>query len=191
MRRRGWEEVDYIEPTKDYGLNPKQLAFVRKWIETGNGSQSYKEAYEVEHDATAEVNASRLLRNAKVRAYIDDVLAEAKNDLIADTREIMERLTRNARRLEMESVVSREVTKKVWYETGADGNQKRMEESKETPIVVQIPTPIGDANRALELLGKAHMLFVDRKKVDGVSRTVIVSDEDEMRRVMNERDENS
>ena len=183
--------MEYIEPTKDYGLNPKQLAFVRKWLETGNGSLSYKEAYETDNDRTAEANASKLLRNAKVRAYIDDVMGEARTDLIADTREVMERLTRNARRLEMESVVSREVSKKVWYETGTDGKQKRMEESKETPVVVQIPTPIGDANRALELLGKAHMLFIDRKKVDEVSRTVIVSDEDEMRRVMDERDKDS
>lgn len=158
--------MDFVEPTGDYGLNPKQLAFVRKWLETGNASFSYKDAYGVENDRVAEVNGSRLLRNAKVRAYIDEVLVEAKTDLIADTREIMERLTHTARRLEMESVVSREVTKRVWYETGNDGKKQRMEESKETPIVVQIPAPINDANRALELLGKTYRMFTDRQEVE-------------------------
>lgn len=172
----GGEDMDYVEPSKDYGLNTKQLDFVRKWLETGNGSFSYKEAYGTDNDRTAEANASKLLRNAKVRAYIDDVLAEAKTDLVADTREIMERLTRNARRLEMETVVSREVTKKVWYETGADGKQKRMEESKEVPVTVQIPMAVGDANRALELLGKTYRMFTDRQEVE-ISGSVVFKDD--------------
>lgn len=168
--------MEFVEPNGDYGLNPNQLAFARKWLETGNAGQSYMEIYDVSSESVAESGASRLLRNVKVRAYIDDVLADARTDLVADTREILERLTHTARRLEMESVVSREVTKRIWYETGADGKQKRMEEMKETPFVVKIPSPIGDANRALELLGKTYRLFTDKQEVDVNVRTVIVDD---------------
>ncbi|MFP5110228.1 terminase small subunit [Neobacillus sp. C211] len=53
-------------------LNIKQKKFADYYIETGNAAESYKRAgYEAEGNA-AEVNASRLLRNAKVLAYIKE-----------------------------------------------------------------------------------------------------------------------
>ena len=51
-------------------LNPRQLKFVERYLATGNATQSYIDAgYEVGRK-TAEVNAARLLRDARVQQLI-------------------------------------------------------------------------------------------------------------------------
>ena len=66
-------------------LTPKQAKFVTGYLETGNAKQAYIAAGYKVTDRAAEVNASRLLRNAKVRCIIDQATAEA-----AETLEITE-----------------------------------------------------------------------------------------------------
>ena len=75
-------------------LTDKQKAFCDYYIETLNATESYKKAgYKVKNDNTAAVNANRLLRNAKIKSYIDKRLKEIENDRIADAKEVMEYLT--------------------------------------------------------------------------------------------------
>lgn len=52
-------------------LNEKQKAFCKRYIFDWNGTKSYKEIYKVESDDVAAVNASRLLSNAKIQAFIE------------------------------------------------------------------------------------------------------------------------
>ena len=60
-------------------LNIKQEEFCRKYVEFGgNGTQAYKEAYGCEEE-TAKANASRLLTNANVKDYINELLEDARN----------------------------------------------------------------------------------------------------------------
>ncbi|MEH7308236.1 terminase small subunit [Neobacillus drentensis] len=68
-------------------LNIKQKQFADFYIETGNATASYLRAgYEAEGNA-AEVNASRLLRNAKVKEYIKERNAQLDVEFIADITE--------------------------------------------------------------------------------------------------------
>jgi phage terminase small subunit len=68
-------------------LNIKQKKFADYYIESGNAAASYiKAGYEAEGHA-AEVNASRLLRNAEVLAYIEDRNAKFDEQFIADITE--------------------------------------------------------------------------------------------------------
>ncbi|WML56668.1 terminase small subunit [Neobacillus sp. PS2-9] len=68
-------------------LNIKQKRFADYYIETGNATASYLRAgYEAEGNA-AEVNASRLLRNAKVLEYIKERNEQLDVGLIADITE--------------------------------------------------------------------------------------------------------
>ncbi|HEU4457777.1 MAG TPA: terminase small subunit [Methylibium sp.] len=87
------------------GLSPKQERFVAEYLIDLNASAAYRRAgYEATGNA-AEVNGSRLLRNAQVRAAIDAarakvsakleitaerVVAEAWQILVADPRELVE-----------------------------------------------------------------------------------------------------
>ncbi len=60
-------------------LNINQEEFCRKYVEYGgNGTQAYKEVYKCDDD-TAKVNASRLLTNANVKKYIDELLEDVRN----------------------------------------------------------------------------------------------------------------
>jgi phage terminase small subunit len=68
-------------------LNIKQKKFADYYIETGNATASYLRAgYEAEGNA-AEVNASRLLRNAKVLEYIKERNEQLDVRFIADITE--------------------------------------------------------------------------------------------------------
>lgn len=57
----------------EYGLTPSQRDFADEYIlNAGNATQAYLKSYKnVKNVETASANSSRLLRNAKVRDYID------------------------------------------------------------------------------------------------------------------------
>jgi phage terminase small subunit len=68
-------------------LNVKQKRFADYYMESGNAAASYiKAGYEAEGNA-AEVNASRLLRNAKVLEYIKKRNEQLDVEFIADITE--------------------------------------------------------------------------------------------------------
>ncbi|MBC2149504.1 terminase small subunit [Listeria booriae] len=75
-------------------LTPKQHRFADEYIISGNATEAYKLAgYSVKNDNSAAVSASKLVRNAKVKAYIDNRLAELQSAKVADQQEVMEYLT--------------------------------------------------------------------------------------------------
>ena len=85
-------------------LNEKQKAFADYYIESLNATESYKKAYGVENQSTAESNGSRLLRNAKVKNYIDEVMSAKNESRIASQDEILQILTDIARGVTEEEV---------------------------------------------------------------------------------------
>lgn len=75
-------------------LTLKQQRFADEYIISGNATESYKKAYpSVKKDSTANTNASRMLRNAKVKSYIDDRLKEIESEKTATQQEVLEYLT--------------------------------------------------------------------------------------------------
>jgi len=60
-------------------LNPKQLIFVQEYLRCGNGTHAAIAAGYSEN--SAESQASRMLKNAKVRAYLDKKEANLDKDL--------------------------------------------------------------------------------------------------------------
>lgn len=53
-------------------LTPNQKIFADEYLIDLNATRAYKTAYKnIKKDETAAVNGSRLLRNAKVKKYID------------------------------------------------------------------------------------------------------------------------
>lgn len=51
-------------------LNPKQQRFADQYLIDLNATQAYQKSYKVKSESVAAVNASKLLRNAKVQDYI-------------------------------------------------------------------------------------------------------------------------
>ena len=79
----------------DIKLKPKELIFAEEWLKTTNATQSaIKAGYS---ERTAYSAGSRLLKKVNVKQYIDERLAEMKENSIADTDEVMQFLSSTMR----------------------------------------------------------------------------------------------
>lgn len=136
-------------------LTPRQRAFADYYIETGNAAESYRRAgYKAKGNA-CEVNASRLLSTAKVRAYIDERMEQKDKERIASQDEILEFLTR---------VMRGELTEQVPVVL------------KDTFEIVDKTPSLKDRTKAAELLGKRFMMWTDRQVVDATHAVTFIDD---------------
>lgn len=133
------------------GMTEKQKRFADEYLIDLNGTRAYKVAYpRVKSDAAASVNASRMLRIAKVKTYIDEQLEKIHNEKTADAQEVLEYLTAVMRNEQTEEVV-------VVEGTGDGCSEAR---------TVEKDTSIKDRVKAAELLGKRYSLFTDKMELD-------------------------
>lgn len=77
------------------GLNAKQQRFVLEMLVDGNATAAYKRAGYAARGQSAEVNASRLLRNAKVR----DALKKARDERAKRTEVTADRVVKELARI--------------------------------------------------------------------------------------------
>lgn len=73
-------------------LNPRQEEFARLYYAgpeelRGNGRRCYMEAYDLDNPQSADTGASRLLRNEKVRARMEELREEAAEEAKARARD--------------------------------------------------------------------------------------------------------
>lgn len=81
---------------RERGLTEKQRNFVRFYAEGGHQREAYRKAYKDNRltDATCDANASRLLRNAKVIAFLAELRKKADDDAVLNRRRRMIWLSR-------------------------------------------------------------------------------------------------
>lgn len=90
-------------------MKESHKAFADYYIETQNGSESYKKAYpKCKSDATARTNASNLLTRTDIQGYIQERMATKETARIASQDEVLEFLT---------SVMRGEVLDQLGFET--------------------------------------------------------------------------
>lgn len=148
-------------------MTEKQKIFADEYLVDLNATRAYKTAYpNVKNDATAAAAAARLLRNVKVREYIEEKLQELESKRIASVQEVLEYLTEVMRREKKESVVITLMSEKTEYIPDATGVPRKTTVKEEIPQIVEIPTKVSDANKAAELLGKRYALFTDKVETD-------------------------
>ena len=136
-------------------LNEKQKAFADYYIESLNATESYAKAYECSYN-TARTNGARLLANANIKKYIDEVMSAKDESRIASQDEILQILTDIARGITEEEVVQ-------FSQLGEELRTTRK------------PT-IKDRMKASELLGKRYRMWVDKVEAD-VNQQVIFEGE--------------
>lgn len=142
------------KPEAGYRLTEKQKRFADAYLIDCNGTRAYLAVYtNVKKEETARANASRLLANANVKAYINERLEEMHSERTADAREVIEYLT---------SVMRGEQTEQTLRLVG-DGYQK----------IDDIAVSARDRLKAAELLGKRYSLFTDKVQLDAVPVTII------------------
>lgn len=128
------------------GMTERQKIFADHYIISLNATEAYKKAYpKIKSIKTAEVNGSKLLRNTKVKAYIDERLEKLKSERVADQQEVLEFLT---------AVMRGEVTEPLLVLDG-EGTQK----------VVQAKPSVATRRASAVDLGKRYGLFVDRQEI--------------------------
>ncbi|WP_392461749.1 terminase small subunit [Streptococcus parasuis] len=127
-------------------MTEKQKIFADEYIISLNATRAYKKAYpNVKKDDAASVNGSKLLRNTKVKAYIDEQLEKLQSERVADQQEVLEFLT---------SVMRGEVTEPLLVLDG-EGTQR----------LAMVKPSVATRRSAAVDLGKRYGLFVDRQEI--------------------------
>ena len=80
-------------------LTPKQEAFCLAYLETGNASEAYRQAYNAENmkPATISRNAKALMDNSKIATRLAALNEKAVSDAVMTRQEALERLSNFAR----------------------------------------------------------------------------------------------
>ena len=139
-------------------LNEKHKAFADHYVESLNATESYKKVYECSYN-TARTNGARLLTNANIKNYIDEVMSAKDESRIASQDEILQILTDIARGVTEEEVVQ-------FSQLGEELRTTRK------------PT-IKDRMKASELLGKRYRMWIDKVEAN-VNQQVIFEGESEL-----------
>lgn len=142
-------------------MTEQQKRFADEYMIDCNGTRAYKAAYpSVKRDAAAAASATRLLKNAKVKAYIDEQLAKLHDEKMADTREVLEYLTSVLR--------GKSVSEVVVVEGCGDGYSKARNIDKGPDEKEKL--------KAAELLGKHLGIFAENVRLSGDLGVQIIDD---------------
>lgn len=137
-------------------MTEKQKIFCDEYLKGLNATRAYKAAYpNVKKDSVAAQAGSRMLRNVKVKNYIEQQLQKLHNERTANVQEVMEYLTSVLRG---ESVGEEIVTEFI-----GDG-------VSEAKTVNKHPSE-KDKLKAAELLGKRFGMFKEKVEVNGSLET--------------------
>ena len=141
-------------------LTIKQKRFADEYIISGNATESYKKAgYRVSGDRVAGVEGHKLLKNPKIKSYIDERLKQLDSEKIADQQEVLSYLT---------SVMRGETQEQTLISIGELGQ-----------TITDIDVGAKDRIKAAELLGKRYRLWTDKVEAD-VSGTVVFANESDI-----------
>lgn len=137
------------------------------YAKTGNATESYCAAgYKAKSKKSAGASAARLLGSVKVQERLREIAQEIKSNKIADITEIQEYLTSVMRREKKESVIVTVSEKHSYYAPDENGTIRKFTDEKNTPINVEIPAKLTDANKAAETLAKMQGAFDNKMKVE-------------------------
>lgn len=139
-------------------LTEKQKRFADEYLIDLNATRAYKAVYKnVKSDSVASQSGSRLLRNVKVKSYIDEQLEIIHSERTADAQEVTEYLT---------SVLRGETQSEIVVVEGIGDGCSQARIMKKAPDEKE-------RLKAAELLGKRFGLFSEKVEVEGAVPVVI------------------
>lgn len=161
-------------------LSNNQKLFCQEYLKLGmNGTQAYMKVYKsCKKEETARVNASRLLTNANIKKYIEELQAKVEEKAIVSIEDIVKELTAIA--FTDRTKLSQNVRNRIMLQEVEDGTKKEyfednviftetkdLDETTRKVIAGYKKTQSGfaietyDKMKALELLGKYLGMFKD------------------------------
>ena len=147
-----------------YGLTDKQQLFADYYLANNcNGKRAYIKVYGSKTERYAETQASRLMRNVKVAAYIEQRQAEIREKTTVTQEYVVEKLKKVAERCMQEQPVMKfdYQTKEMVQATDENGEG-----------IYQFDS--AGANKALELLGKTIGIYKDKKELSSGEGGIVV-----------------
>lgn len=144
-------------------LTVKQKKFADEYIISGNATEAYKKAkYAWASEGGANSNASNLLRNHKVKSYIEERLKKLGDEAIAKQEEVLKYLTAVMRGESLAQVVV------------IEGQGEGVSEARR---ILKAPDE-KERLKAAELLGKRYALFTEKQEVDLTVPVVFEGEDD-------------
>jgi phage terminase small subunit len=132
----------------DVALSVKQEKFCLEYAKLGNARQAYINAgYKHKKNSTTDVNACRLLKNDKVKARLAELAEEAKDESIADIKEMQQVLT---------SIIRQEMTEEVIVLNSIKGT---FDKTSKKPALKEVIS-------AIEKLGKMQGAFKEKMELE-------------------------
>ena len=141
-------------------LNPKHRKFIDEYLIDLNATRAYKTVYKVKDDNAAAVGGNRLLRNPKIKEYVEEQFDKLHNEKTADMQEIIEYLTSVMRGISESEVVV--------VEGKGEGRSKAVKVKKAPDEKEKL--------KAAELLGKRFGLFKDKREIEKNIGVTIIDD---------------
>ena len=149
-------------------MTKKQKIFADEYLIDLNATRAYKFAYpRVKNDDIAAANASRLLRNAKVAAYISERMQERQKRTEVTQDRVIEELAAIAfaRATDFAQIVDGCVVLTDTKEL-SETQIKAIAGIKEGKFGIELK--LNDKEKALELLGRHLGMFKDKLEVSGL-----------------------
>lgn len=113
---------------KEEKLNNNQITFCQEYVNNGlNGMQAYLKAYKTcKKEDTAKVNASRLLTNANIQNYIQELQEKIEDETIMTAKERMKWLSEVIKDIQREEIKIKlpDGSDEILYMKNADLNTK-------------------------------------------------------------------
>ncbi|MBE6058426.1 MAG: terminase small subunit [Clostridium sp.] len=170
-------------------LTPKQKIFCDEYLVDLNATRAYKAAYKsIKKDETANAAASRMLRNVKVKEYIDKRMKDREKRTEITQDKVLQELAKIAfvNGADFAKVVQKSYMKPVYDKEGNKIDEEEvfykdveltltddLPEDKKKAIAAIKQTKFGiavescDKVKALELLGKHLGMFKDKVELSG------------------------
>lgn len=174
---------------KNVKLTKNQRIFVDEYLIDLNATRAYKVAYKsVKKDETAAVNGSRLLRNAKVKEYLEKRMKDREKRTEITQDKVLQELAKIgfSKATDFAKVVEKEHMEPILDEEGNKIGEKpekykaveivltdKLDEDKKAAIAgikegkYGIEITSCDKVKALELIGRHLGMFTDKIEVNG------------------------
>ena len=149
-------------------LTPKQKIFCDEYLIDLNATRAYKKAYiNIKNDDTAAVNGNRLLRNAKVKEYLDKRMKDREKRTEITQDMVLKELAAIAfsNGADFAKVTDDNMVRIIPTDELSEDKKKAISAIKETKFGINIETC--DKVKALELIGKHLGMFKDKVELSG------------------------
>ncbi len=149
-------------------LTPKQKLFCDEYLIDLNATRAYKKAYiNIKNDDTAAVNGNRLLRNAKVKEYLDKRMKDREKRTEITQDMVLKELAAIAfsNGADFAKVTDDNMVRIIPTDELSEDKKKAISAIKETKFGINIETC--DKVKALELIGKHLGMFKDKVELSG------------------------